>query len=86
MNNERNRTIERKIMRFMHNRARPMYLGEISTEIGHSLERTCSFLEAMEDDRTVRRLTNEEKASLGLDARADMWMILVGRRLDDDVI
>lgn len=85
MNDERSRSIERKIMRFMHNRARPMYLGEISNDIGHNLEQTCVFLTSMEDDGIVRRLTSEEKAARGLDVRSDVWTILAERSIEDDV-
>ena len=49
-----------EILGFFHVKGRPVYIGEISSNIGWSLERTEGFVEFMVDEGTLRTATGAE--------------------------
>lgn len=65
-----------KIVGYFHRVDRPVYLGYVALEIGYSLDQTQAMCEALHDAGVLRPLTTEEKQSLQIDVRGNLWVLV----------
>lgn len=70
-----------RIMREFHRSYRPVLLGELSSVVGWSLERTQQAVDALMKDGMIRHASAEEKASRDLGAEANAYVIVVAKCL-----
>ena len=66
----------RIIVGFMHRVARPVYLGTVALEVGHSLARTQEMMEALEDRGEARAVGADEKRRLGFREDANVYAVV----------
>ena len=72
-------TVVEKIMRYFHRVYRPVFLGEISIDIGLGLDRTEEYVKHLVEEGVLRAATREE--ILRADGREDsLIFVLVGPR------
>ena len=69
----------KKILKYLHRIHGPIFLGNISIEIGYSLLRTERIMEHMFDAGLVRLAKEEELRSIGADYNSIAY-VLVGDR------
>ena len=70
----------RKIVHYFQRGYSPAFLGNISTEIGYSIESTQDMLQTMERlDHGVRELTRDEKISRNVSPAAVMYEFIEKR-------
>lgn len=65
-----------KIIRYFHKVSRPVYLGEISLEIGFNLPRTESYVDDLVHEGLIRRATKEEIARVDGVTGANVFVLI----------
>jgi len=54
---------------------KPMYVGYVANEIGHSIERTMQMCQILYEKNVIRPLTLEEKKSKDIGKNHEVWML-----------
>jgi hypothetical protein len=70
--------LTRKILRYFHRVSRPVFLGQIALEIGHSLSKTEDWVEDLVESGELRRATHEEMLRIDASEIALVY-VLVGK-------
>jgi hypothetical protein len=66
-------------LRYFHKAYRPVFLGELSAEIGWSAERTEEVVLALISNGSVRHATDEEKMAIDAARDANLYSLAVER-------